>query len=98
MSKDIKSILEKLYANADGGNPTYEQIRATLVETQTSARRECMQIVCAEYAYWKDVDSEDKDLMLQSMAAMGICANIISAIFLGKTLDEVLEEIAKRGK
>ncbi len=62
----------------------------------TSERQRAIEIVQAEYEYWANVETSDDFGNGLTMGATGAAANILAAIGLGWSLDEVRRRIAER--
>jgi len=61
---------------------------------ETRIRRELGDLLVAEYAYWRKVDSES--LMEFSMGAMGALSNVLAAELLGLSPEAYRRQIAAR--
>lgn len=65
-------------------------------EVQLQTRLECARIAALESQYWGFVDDERPHMADICIGAMGACANVSAAIFMGKTAAQVAEDIESR--
>ena len=66
------------------------------VAVQRETRFECARIAALESHYWADLDDERPGLAEICIGALGASANIAAAILMGKTEEQVREEIERR--
>lgn len=59
-------------------------------------RHECAEIAYLESSYWSGIEDAKEPLNSICIGAVGACANIVAAILMSKSVEQVREEIASR--